>query len=124
MGTFQGHGDVVTVLHQGAAEYDALKDSYRVTASGESMWAASDAFHFVWMKASGDMSIAARIAFATARDNPYRKAVLMIRQSLDADSAYADAALHADGLASLQARDMQGGAAHVIQSIVDGPKRL
>ena len=32
----------------------------------------------------------------------------MIRQSLDADSAYVDVALHGDGLTSLQFRDAQG----------------
>ena len=43
---------------------------------------------------------------------------------MDAGSAYADAALHADGLASLQARDESGGATHEIQSSVKGPGRL
>ena len=33
----------------------------------------------------------------------------MIRQSLDPDSAYADAALHGDGLTSLQFRPTAGG---------------
>jgi hypothetical protein len=124
VGVFQGHGDIGTVLHAGSAEYDAAKKSYRVTASGENMWATSDAFHFVWMKASGDLSIAADISFATTSGNAHKKAVLIIRQSLDAGSAYADAALHASGLTSLQARDEQGGATHEIQSNANGPKRL
>ena len=34
----------------------------------------------------------------------HRKAALMVRQSLDPDSAYADVAVHGDGLTSLQYR--------------------
>jgi hypothetical protein len=48
----------------------------------------------------------------------------MIRQSLDADSAYADAALHGVGLTSLQSRDEKGAATHEVQSNVSAPKRL
>ena len=34
-GTFEGHGDVGTVLHPGAVEYDAGQKTYRITVSGE-----------------------------------------------------------------------------------------
>jgi len=47
-----------------------------------------------------------------------------VRQSLDADSAYADAALHGDGLAALQYRDSKGETTHDIHSNINGPKRL
>ena len=78
------------------------------------MWAKADSFHFVWKKASGDISIAADVAFPTATGNPHKKAVLMIRQSLDADSAYVDAALHVVGLTSLQSREEKGEATHEV----------
>ena len=48
----------------------------------------------------------------------------MIRQSLDADSAYVDAALHGDGLTSLQFREAKGAATHEVQANVSAPKRL
>jgi TolB protein len=48
----------------------------------------------------------------------------MMRQSLDADSAYADVALHADGLTSLQFRDAKGGGTHEIQSNASAPAEL
>src|SRR6266852_3408655 len=51
-------------------------------------------------------------------------AVLMIRQTLDADSPYADAALHGSGLTSLQYREEKGAATHEIQANVSAPKRL
>ena len=55
---------------------------------------------------------------------PHRKACLVIRQDLDADSAYVDAALHGDGLTSLQFRDSKGDLTHEVQANVSAPKRL
>ncbi len=46
-GIFEDHGDIGTVLHKGAVEFDAAKGSYRITGSGENLWAAADAFQFV-----------------------------------------------------------------------------
>ena len=43
-GMFEGHGDVGAVLHPGSVEYDAAKHTYRITGSGENLWAAADAF--------------------------------------------------------------------------------
>jgi len=47
-----------------------------------------------------------------------------VRQSLDPDAAYADAALHGDGLTSLQYRETQGARTYEIQSSVVAPRRL
>lgn len=124
VGIFDGHGDVGAVLHKGSVEYDASNGTYRVAGSGENMWFASDAFYFVWKKVSGDVSITADIDFPTAGGNAHKKAALMIRQSLDADSAYADAALHGNGLTSLQSRETAGANTHEIQANVTAPKRL
>jgi dipeptidyl aminopeptidase/acylaminoacyl peptidase len=88
------------------------------------MWFTNDAFHFVWKEVSGDMTLAADIAFLGTGGNAHRKACLIIRQSLDADSAYADAALHGDGLTSLQYREDKGARTYEIQSNVSAPKRL
>ena len=46
---------------------------------------------------------------AAGTPNPHRKACLVMRQTLDSDSVYADAASHGDGLTSLQWRDTKGG---------------
>lgn len=124
IGIFTNNGDVGTVLHPGSVEFDPTKRSYTVTGSGENMWAAKDAFHFAWKKASGDLSFAADIAFVGSGKEPHRKACLMVRQSLDEDSAYADVAIHGDGLTSLQFREAKGAATHEVQSSVSGPKRV
>ena len=124
VGAFQDHADIGTVLHPGSAEYDAAQHIYTLTGSGENMWFASDAFQFAWKQVSGDVALTADIAFPQARGNEHRKAVLMIRQSLDADSPYADVALHGDGLTSLQYRDAKGATTHEIQSNISAPHRL
>src|SRR6267378_6032210 len=124
VGIFASHGDVGTVLHEGSVEYDAAKRSYTIAGSGENMWSASDAFQFVWKKMSGDVTLMADITFLGKGVNEHRKAVLMIRQSLDADSPYADVALHGSGLTSLQYREEKGAATHEIQANISAPKRL
>ena len=124
IGTFSGSGDVGTVLHAGSGVYDANKATYTIAGSGENMWLAADAFQFAWKKMSGDVSVAADISFLGAGKNPHRKAVLIIRQSLDADSPYADIALHGNGLTSLQFRDEKGETTHEVQALASAPKRL
>ena len=124
VGAFQEQSDVGTVLHAGSASFDPSSDTYTIAGSGENMWSASDAFHFVWTKASGDISLTATISFIGTGGNKHRKGVLMIRQSLAADSVYADVALHGDGLTSLQFREENGAATHEIQSNVSAPATL
>jgi TolB protein len=124
LGSFDGHNDVGTVLHAGSATYDPDKQTYTISGSGENMWFAADAFQFVWKKMSGDVTLTADISFLTTTGNEHKKAVLMLRQSLDADSVYADVALHASGLTSLQFRDEKGALTREIQSNISGPKRL
>ena len=124
VGIFETHGDVGTVLHPGSVEYDAAHKTYTISGSGENMWSTSDAFQFVWKKMSGDVSLTADISFLTKTGNEHKKAVLILRQNLDADSVYADVALHASGLTSLQFRDEKGAVTREVRSILSAPKRL
>lgn len=124
IGIFDNHSDVGAVLHAGAADFDAAGQKYTLRGSGENMWATADALHFVWKRVSGDVTLSANISFPTTGGDPHKKAVLMIRQSLEADSAYADAVLHGNGMLSLQSREVKGAATHEIQSNVTGPKRV
>ncbi len=124
VGIFEGHSDVGTVLHAGSVEYDTSKQTYAISGSGENMWFAADAFQFAWKKISGDVTLTADISFLTTTGNEHKKAALMLRQSLDGDSVYADVALHASGLTSLQFRDEKGAITREIQSNISAPKRL
>jgi TolB protein len=119
---FEGASDVGATRHNGGAEYTA--GVYTIAGGGENMWFTNDAFHFVWKKVSGDVSLAADISFIGTNGNAHRKACLIVRQSLDSDAAYADAALHGDGLTSLQYREAKGARTYEIQANVSRPKRL
>lgn len=124
VGLFEQHGDIGVVAKTGAVQYDAAQKTYLVTGSGENMWFDKDAFHFVWKKATGDVSLAAEIKLLGMSSHVHRKACLLIRQTLDADSPYADAALHGDGLTSIQYREEKGGPTREIQSNVTAPHRV
>jgi hypothetical protein len=88
------------------------------------MWGAKDAFHFVWKKGSDDLTLTSNVVLAGKGKEPHRKACLMIRQSLDADAAYVDVALHGDGLTSLQFREAKGAPTNEVQANVTHPARL
>jgi TolB protein len=128
IGLFEGHGDVGTLLQPGSAEYEAATKTYTVGGSGENMWAKEDDFHFIWRKVtaknSKNLSLAADISILGSGGDNHRKAMLIVRQNLNADSAYADAALHGNGLTSLQFRETQGEATHEIESSISAPKGL
>jgi Tol biopolymer transport system component len=124
IGVFDSHTDVGTLLHPGSVEFGTNAKTYTLAGSGENMWAAQDACQFVWKKMSGDLTLTADIAFIGTSTQAHRKACLMIRQTLDADSPYVDVALHGDGLTSLQFRQSKGANTHEVQSNVSAPKRL
>ncbi|MEP6915917.1 MAG: hypothetical protein ABJC89_09725 [Acidobacteriota bacterium] len=118
-----------STLGPGSTVYDLSSQTYTVAGGGENIWASADHFQYVWKKMSGDVVLEATVAFAgtspaTGTPDGHRKACLMIRQTLDADSIYADAATHGDGLTSLQWRDAKGAVTHEVQSGVAGPQRL
>jgi TolB protein len=124
VGAFEARRDVGTVLHAGSVEYDEGKKSYTIAGSGENLWFKVDAFQFAWKKMSGDVTLSADISFIGTGGNPHRKAVLMIRQSLDADSVYADIARHGNGMTALQFRTEKGELTTEVQSPNWDPKRL
>ncbi len=123
-GLFEGNLDIGDVGLAGSAAYDPDTESYRVAGGGENMWFEKDAFHFVWKKWSGDVSLAADVAWATSEGNPHKKAGVMFRQSLDPDAPYADVVVHGDGLTSIQYREEAGGLTHEIQSTISAPGRV
>jgi TolB protein len=125
-GIFDGSTDVGSVIPAGTAVYDSTSHTYTVTAAGANVWSTVDAFHFVWKKVSGDLSLTADIDFPvkTGNPSPHRKALLMFRQNLDADAIYADAAQHGSGLTALQYRRAKGASTQDIELNIASPKKL
>ena len=89
------------------------------------MWGAADAFHLSWVRLSGDMTLTADVRFPPDGGAiPLKKAVLIVRQSLDPASPYADVAIHGDGHITLQYRATQGGETADTTSTEHGATRL
>jgi len=124
LGIFTNEGSVGQTPAGVKAQYDALKGEYRITGGGANMWGATDAFYFVWKKVSGDLSLTADIQWVDTSAAEHRKAVLIVRQSLDAGSPYADAVSHGNGLTSLQFRGAANEQTYQIVAAEDGPTRL
>jgi len=122
-GIFESHTDIGNPPVKGSVEFSA--GEYRVTGGGANVWAAADAFQFAWKRLSGDVTITADVQFVGKGAQEHRKALLMVRQNLNPDSAYADVALHGVGLTSLQYRASNGAAeTQEMRSPVDGPVRI
>src|SRR5579872_3191370 len=122
LGVFNNEADIGQTAKAGSAHY--ANNRYVVSGGGANMWATNDAFHFVWKEMRGDVALAAAIQWITPKGVDHRKACLIIRQSLDPDSAYADAVVHGNGLTALQFRAAKGAATHEIAAAVTAPQRV
>ncbi len=116
VGAFDAQVDIGHVRHRGSATYDAKRQAYVVAGSGENMWGSHDAFHFVWKRMSGNFILSTRARFLAAATEPHRKMGWTIRASLDSASAHVTAAVHGNGLASLQFRRSVGATTEEIKS--------
>lgn len=121
LGYFEAAGDVGAPAIAGATTYDPAAQTYTMTGAGTNMWGARDEFQFAWRKLRGDFILRAHVAFIGKGVDPHRKLGWIIRESLDAGSPYVDAAIHGDGLTSLQMRKVAGGDTTQLQSTVSGP---
>ena len=104
IGIFEGQSDVGRAVVPGSASYDAATGRYTVNSAGYNVWYTRDEFRYLWKKMSGDVSLAADISFPDANGYGDRKAVLVIRQSLDDDAKEALVALHGAGMIQLARR--------------------
>jgi TolB protein len=123
MGIFTGSTDIGST-HSGSTVYFFTSEEYHVTGNGADIWGTADAFHFSWVRLSGDISLTSDIRFPATSPENLRKAILMVRQSLDPGSAYADAAIHGDGHINLQFRTANGGKTDDTLSTQHGSTRL
>ena len=124
LGLFESHSDVGETPKKGSAEYNPSTGEYRITGGGANMWESTDAFHFLWKRLSGDVTLTADVHFIGAGAVDHRKAALIVRQSFEPDAVYADVARHGDGLTSLQYRLAAHAVTAEVRSPVNGPVRI
>jgi hypothetical protein len=108
IGVFDGQTDVGRVGKSGFASYDSRRQAYRVVGSGQNMWGEHDDFHLVWKRMTGNFILSTRASFLGTGGDAHRKIGWTIRSSLGTNSPHVTAALHGNGLMSLQFRRTTG----------------
>jgi hypothetical protein len=116
VGIFDAQSDVGRTRHRGSASYDARRQSYDIAGSGQNMWGERDDFHFVWKRMSGNFILSTRARFAGKGVEAHRKIGWTIRPTLETNSPHVTAAVHGDGLTSLQFRRTAGAMTEEIKS--------
>jgi hypothetical protein len=101
-------GDVGSVGLPGSARFS--NGRFIVTGGGADIWGTADAFHFVYQTLHGDEIITARVD-SVANTDPWAKAGVMIRQSMDPGSMFADMIISPGNGANFQRRDSNGAQA-------------
>ena len=108
IGVFEGQSDIGAAVVPGGANYDASTKQYTINSAGYNIWYSRDEFRYLWKKMSGDVSLAADVTFPDPKGYGDRKAVLVIRQSLDDDSREAMIGEHGAGMIHLAWRPNRG----------------
>jgi len=108
IGIFDGQSDIGSAVAPGSASYDPGTKQYTINSAGYNIWYVRDEFRYLWKKMSGDVSLAADIAYPDSKGFGDRKAVLVIRQDLEDDSKEAIVALHGAGMIHLAQRPEKG----------------
>src|SRR6266849_3546362 len=119
-GAFTNSDDVGAPPLKGSAEFDASTRQYKITGSGTDIWAKADQFHYVWREISGNFAVTATTTFLTD-GIAHRKAVIMLRKSLDTDSPFVHLAIHGDGMPSVQFRNAKADTTNTVDFPVEGP---
>ncbi|HEY2588993.1 MAG TPA: protein kinase, partial [Tepidisphaeraceae bacterium] len=114
-GDFEGRADIGDVKKHGSLDFDPVQHNYTVIGDGFDIYGKSDSFHFVWRKMSGDLTIKADVHLVGTSPAIFRKAALIVRQSLDPGAPFADIVLHGKGTVVVQDR-LKGGEQAVQQT--------
>lgn len=108
LGVFDGQSDVGGAVVPGASSYNAGTHQYTIRSAGYNIWYSRNEFRYVWKKMSGDVSLAGAATFPDPQGYDDRKAVVVIRQSLDDDSSETVVGEHGTGMVHLAQRAANG----------------
>jgi hypothetical protein len=120
LGIFTNSDDVGAPPLKGSTEFDAATRQYKVTGSGADIWGKADQFHYLWREMSGNFAVTATAEFLTG-GIAHRKAVIMLRKNLDADSPFVHLAIHGDGMPAVQFRNSAADNTNTVDFPVEGP---
>ena len=120
-GQFTAHEDIGAVKRAGAFSYDDKLQQYRISASGANTWFADDQMHYAYNPMQGDFIVRAQVAFEGKGVDPHRKVGWDVRSGLGHSSAHVVAAVHGDGLTSLQFREKDGADTNEYRMQINAP---
>lgn len=120
LGDFTHSDDIGAPPMKGSAEFDPATKQYKITGSGTDIWGKADQFHFVWREMSGDFAVTATTQFLTDGID-HRKASIMLRQSLDADSPFVHLVIHGNGMPGVQFRSAKADNTNTVDLPIEGP---
>ena len=87
--------------------------TWTIAGDGADIWGQADAFRYVYQTANGDLTLTVRVA-AQQDTDPWAKAGLMIRESLDPNSAFALVFVSPGSGAGFQQRTTAGSPASAV----------
>ncbi len=120
LGVFTSSGDVGAPAITGSTTFDPSNGQYRIVGAGANIWGKQDQFQYVWREMAGNFAVNATLRFV-GEGVEHRKAGIMVRQSLDADAAYADVVIHGNGMPGLQWRRRKGDDTNTFDPPIEGP---
>jgi hypothetical protein len=123
LGAFTNSDDVGGPPIHGSVEFDAAGGQYKITGSGTDIWGKADQFHYLWREMSGDFAVTATAQFLT-EGNAHRKAVIMLRKTLDTDSPFVHLVIHGDGMPGVQFRNTKGDNTNTVDLPIEGPGKF
>jgi hypothetical protein len=109
-----GSWDVGNVGLGGSAAYSS--GTYTVQGSGVDIWSTNDSFQFVWQPWNGDGQIVARVS-AVGGTNPWAKAGIMYRETMDQDSRNTILLLTPSSGVSMQGRTNTDGPSVTVNTV-------
>ena len=107
IGIFENQTDVGAALVPGDSAYDAASGAYTITAAGYNIWYTRDEFRFLWKRMSGDVSLAASVAWPDPEGFGDRKLALVIRSGLNDDATEVLVGQHGAGMVQFARREVR-----------------
>ncbi|MEM7494776.1 MAG: hypothetical protein AAF471_01255 [Myxococcota bacterium] len=109
VGIFRNHHDIPGHLTPSGSTHEN-NDAYTVKGAGSDIWHASDQFHYVYEKVSGDVEIIASVV-SVENTHEWAKAGIMIRDSLNPDAKFVFVLQRPDNRVAMQWRTSTGALA-------------
>jgi len=123
-GLFDHAIDIGPVLHKGTTSFNPHTGSYELSGAGANIWFAKDELHFTYKKLNGDFRLETEGHLIGEGVDTHRKFGWMVRVGLDTSAVMIAAAVHGDGLTSIQFRKQEGGNVEEVKSTMVMPNKI